>query len=132
MTPKVKSCLHDYGQKECQNKNTLNAPSIDCPGPSFPPLIPSSTKPPSTPPINTTSEKEFLLRFEEIEQLIIQKFESRNPVKKADQEINKMAPNQTRAAAAKTKELESVETPLIRRVRNIKNTKVHETSWEKI
>ena len=31
-----------------------------------------------------------------------------------------MAPKQTRAAAAKTKELQSVETPLMRRLRNIK------------
>ena len=43
-----------------------------------------------------------------------------------------MAPKQTRAIAAKTKELEFVETPLVRRLRNIKNTKVQETTWEKI
>ena len=42
-----------------------------------------------------------------------------------------MAPKQTRSAAAKTKELESVETPLVRRLRNIKNKKVQETTWEK-
>ena len=42
-----------------------------------------------------------------------------------------MAPKQTRAAAAKSKELQSVETPLMRRLRNIKNAKVQETSWEK-
>ena len=124
MTPKVKSRLHDYGQKERQNQNALNAPIIDCPGLSFLPLIPSSTKPLSTPPINTTSEKYFLLRFEEIEQPSTQKFESRNPVKKANQETDKMAPKQTRAAAAKTKELESVETPLVRILRNSNNAKV--------
>ena len=43
-----------------------------------------------------------------------------------------MAPKQTRAVATKTKELEFVETPLVRRLRNIKNTKVQETSWAKI
>ena len=53
-------------------------------------------------------------------------------MKKADQENNKMAPKQTRAAAAKTKEIESAETPLMRRLRNIKNAKVQETSWAKI
>ena len=41
-----------------------------------------------------------------------------------------MAPKQTRAAT-KTKELQSAETPLMRRLRNIKNTKVQETSWVK-
>ena len=41
-----------------------------------------------------------------------------------------MAPKQTKAAA-KTKELQIVETPLMRRLRNIKNPKVQETSWEK-
>ena len=51
---------------------------------------------------------------------------------KANQETDKMAPKQTRATAAKTKELESGETPLVRRLRNIKNTKVQETTWEKI
>ena len=41
-----------------------------------------------------------------------------------------MAPKQTRAVA-KTKELQTAETPLMRRLRNIKNAKVQETSWEK-
>ena len=41
-----------------------------------------------------------------------------------------MAPKQTRAAA-KTKELQTAETPLMRRLRNIKNAKVQETSWVK-
>ena len=47
-----------------------------------------------------------------------------------------MAPKQTRVVAAKTKELQSVETPLMRTLRNIKNAKVQETSctktWAKI
>ena len=42
-----------------------------------------------------------------------------------------MAPKQTRATTAKTKELQSTETPLMRILRNVKNAKVEETSWEK-
>ena len=41
-----------------------------------------------------------------------------------------MAPKQTRAVA-KTKELQTTETPLLRRLRNINNSKVKETSWVK-
>ena len=41
-----------------------------------------------------------------------------------------MAPKQTRATT-KTKELQTAKTPLMRRLRNIKNTKVQENSWEK-
>ena len=41
-----------------------------------------------------------------------------------------MAPKQTRAIA-KTKELKTTETPLMRRLGNIKNAKVQETSWAK-
>ena len=41
-----------------------------------------------------------------------------------------MAPKQTRATV-KTKELQTAETPLMRRLRNIKNAKVQETSWVK-
>ena len=42
-----------------------------------------------------------------------------------------MAPKKTRSVTAKTKELQSIETPLMRRLRNIKNAKVQETSWAK-
>ena len=42
-----------------------------------------------------------------------------------------MALKQTRAAA-KAKELQTVETPLVIRLRNIKNAKVQEGSWEKL
>ena len=42
-----------------------------------------------------------------------------------------MAPKQTRASA-KTKELQTMETPLVRRLKNIKNAKVQEGSWEKL
>ena len=54
----------------------------------------------------------------------IQKFENRNPIGKADQDTDKMAPKQTKATTAKTKELQSAETPLMIRLRNIKNAKV--------
>ena len=99
--------------------------SIDRLGPSFSPLIPSSSKTPYTPPINTTLEKYFIPRFEEIEKPVTQKFERRNLVKKSDQETDRMVAKQTRAVATKTKELEYVETPLVRRLRNIKNKKVY-------
>ena len=42
-----------------------------------------------------------------------------------------MEPKQTRASA-KAKELQTAETPLVRRLKNIKNSKVHEGSWKKI
>ena len=95
MTPKVKSCLHDYGQKECQNQITFNANMIDRPRPSFSPLIHPLTETSPSLPINTTPEKDHLPYFEEIEQLSIQKFESRDPVRKYDQETDNMAPKQT-------------------------------------
>ena len=41
-----------------------------------------------------------------------------------------MAPKQTKVPA-KTKELQSAETPFMWRLRNIKNTKLQETSWVK-
>ena len=42
-----------------------------------------------------------------------------------------MAPKQTRPST-KAKELHAVDTPLVRRLKNIKNTKVQEGSWQKI
>ena len=42
-----------------------------------------------------------------------------------------MAPKQTRASA-KTKELQTAETPLVRRLENIKNAKMQEGSWTKL
>ena len=42
-----------------------------------------------------------------------------------------MALKQTRASA-KTKELQTAETPLVRRLKNIKNAKVQEGSWKKL
>ena len=42
-----------------------------------------------------------------------------------------MAPKQARALA-KAKELQTAETPLVRRLKNIKNAKVHEGSWQKL
>ena len=76
-------------------------------------------------------EIDHLPYFEEIKQPSIHKFESRDPVRKADQETDKMVPKQTRAATTKTKEIQSAETLFMRRLRNIKNAKVQETSWAK-
>ena len=42
-----------------------------------------------------------------------------------------MAPKQTRALA-KAKELQTTETPLVRRLKNIKNAMVQEGSWKKL
>ena len=42
-----------------------------------------------------------------------------------------MAPKQTRASA-KAKELQTAETPLVWRLKNIKNAKVQEGSWKKL
>ena len=42
-----------------------------------------------------------------------------------------MAPKQTRASS-KAKELQTAETPLVHRLKNIKNAKVHEGSWQKL
>ena len=53
-------------------------------------------------------------------------------MKKAKLETDKMAPKQTRAMAAKAKELESATTPLVKQLENIKKEKVLETSWERI
>ena len=75
-TPKVKSRLHDYGQKEHQNQISINANSRDRARPSLPPLIHPSTETSLAPPINIGLEKDHLLYFQEIEQLCIQKFES--------------------------------------------------------
>ena len=50
---------------------------------------------------------------------------------KVNQQTDKMAPKQTRAAA-KAKELQTAETPLVRRLKNIKNAKVQEGSWAKL
>ena len=57
MTPKVKSLLHDYGQKEHKIQITINANSRDCAGPSLPPLIHPSTETSPAPPINIGPEK---------------------------------------------------------------------------
>ena len=63
-----------------------------------------------------------------MEQFSSRKFERREPVRKVEQETDEMAMKKTKAAAAKTKELQYAETPLMRRLRKIKNAKVQETS----
>ena len=50
---------------------------------------------------------------------------------KTDPPIDKIAPKQIKALA-KAKELQIVETPLVRRLKNIKNAKVQEGSWKKL
>ena len=50
---------------------------------------------------------------------------------KLDQQTDKMAPKQTRVVA-KDKELQTTKIPLMRRLKFIKNTKVQESSWEKL
>ena len=42
-----------------------------------------------------------------------------------------MAPKQTRVLT-KSKELKAVDTPLVHRLKNIKNAKVQEGSWQKL
>ena len=49
-------------------------------------------------------------------------------MKKAELETDKMAPNQTRAMTAKEKELESIVSPLVKWLQNIKNAKLQEVS----
>ena len=66
--PKVKSCLHDYDQKECQNQIAINSNSKDRAGPSLSPLIHPSTETSPAPPINIGPGKDHLPYFEEIEQ----------------------------------------------------------------
>ena len=56
---------------------------------------------------------------------------SKSTKKRAESEIDKMAPKQTRAMKAKVKELESAVILLVKRLRNIKNVKVQEGLWEK-
>ena len=54
---------------------------------------------------------------------------SKSTKKRAEPKTDKMAPKQTRAMKSKVKELEYVVSPLVKRLRNIKNVKVQEVSW---
>ena len=54
---------------------------------------------------------------------------SKLTTKKAELETDKMAPKQTKAMIAKAKELESIVSPLVKQLQNIKNAKVQEVSW---
>ena len=53
-------------------------------------------------------------------------------MRKSELETEKMALKRTRAESSKEKELESFETPLVKRLKNIKDAKVQETSWAHI
>ena len=124
----IPSCLHDYGQ---QNQITINANSSVHAGPSRPPLIHPSTETSNASTINIEPLKDHLSHLKQREQLSNQMTESQEYRSKIHQQTNKMAPKQTRAVA-KAKELQTTETPLVRRLKNIKNAKVQEGSWEKL
>ena len=53
-------------------------------------------------------------------------------MRKSELETEKMALKRTRATSSKEKELESFKTPLVKRLKNIKDAKVRETSWGRI
>ena len=99
------------------------------------PLIHPSTKTSNASPKNTRPEEGHLQYFGQREQLSKQKTENQETLRKVKHRTDKMAPKQSRAIA-KTKELQTAETPLMRRLRNIKNAKIQETSraktWAKI
>ena len=123
MTSKVTSCLHDY---ERQNQITINANSSAHAEPSHLPLIHPSTETLNASTIYTGLQKDHLQYFKQREQLSNQKTKNQEYRSEVDQQTDKMAPKQTRAPA-KSKELKTAETPLIRRLRNIKNAKVQES-----
>ena len=93
------------------------------------PLITPSTRSPSAPPKNTTPVENHILFHQDLERQNYQIPVSKSTKNKSEPKTDKMAPKQTRAMKAKVKELESVVSPLVKRLRNIKNTKVQEVSW---
>ena len=99
----VQSSHHDYRQRENQNHSALKELSIEHHFPSDPPLIHPSTRSPLAPPIDTTSDEEFISFYEELERQIYHNPESNIPVEKL--ETNKMAPKKTRFATTKAKDL---------------------------
>ena len=76
----------------------------------------------NAPTINIRPEKDHLQYFEQREQFSKHKTENQESLSKVEQRTDKMAPKQTRAIA-KTKELQTAETPLLRRLKNIKNAR---------
>ena len=120
MIQKFTSRLHDY---ERQNQITINANSSDRTGPSLPPLIHPSTKTSNASLRNNGPKEDHLQCFKQREQLSKQKTENQETCSKVEQKYDKMAPKQTRAVA-KTKELQTAETPLMRRLRKINKAKV--------
>ena len=61
----------------------------------------------------------------------IQSTKSREPLTEIDNQTDTMASKQTRALT-KAKEIQAADTPLVHRLKNIKNAKVHEFSWKKL
>ena len=120
----VKSTHHDYSQKERRNQNVLNQPSLECPLPSNMPLITPLTRSPSAPPINTTPIENHILFHQDLERQNYQTPLSKSTTKRAKHTTDKMALKQTKSMKAKIKELEFVISPLVKWLRNIKNTKV--------
>ena len=127
----VKSTHHDYSQRECWNQNVLTQPSLERPLPSNLPLIIPSTKSPSALLINTTPVEDHIPFHQDLQQQNYQTPLSKSTTKRAEQTIDKMAPKQTRSMKSKVKELEYAVIPLVKWLRNIKNVKVQEGSWEK-
>ena len=119
----VKSTHHDYSQKEHRNQSVLNQPSLECPLPSNPPLIAPSTRSPFAPPINTTSDEDFILFQQELEQQKYQTSMRKLNTKKVEPKTDKMAPKQTRTMKSKIKDLEFAISSLVKQLRNIKNVK---------
>ena len=116
----VPSCIYDF---ERQKKITINAHSSVLAGTSHPPLIHPSTRTSNTSPINTEPPKDLSPQFKQREHHSNQMTENKEHRSKTNPQTNKMAPKQARASA-KSKELQTAETPLVRRLKNIKNANV--------
>ena len=116
----VPSRIHDL---KYWKQFTINAHSSVLAGTSCSPLIHSSTKTSKASPINTGPLKDHSLQFIQREHQSIQLTKSREPLSEIDHQTDTMAPKQTRAST-KTKELQAVDTPLVQRLKNIKNSKV--------
>ena len=88
------------------------------------PLILPLTRSPSAPPINTTSNEDFISFYEELERQNYLNHENKTLVQEDNPVTDKMTSKKTRAAISKKNELESVVTPLVKILENIKKAKV--------
>ena len=111
--------IHDL---EHRKKVTINSHSHPPAGTSRPPLIHPSPHTTTTSPINTGLLKDHSPQSIQREHHSTQSTKSREPLSDIDQ-TNTMAPKQTRAST-KAKEIQAADTPLVRRMKNIKNAKV--------